>query len=132
MRVATAELNVAELAQPQFQRCEECSCWILGVEDGGDGPHPALVTRARQTGRRVSFVHRQSYFHTACLRRRVAYHRTRAYRLLTAVTAAAGGVAALTWLTGGPVILAAVLMALGAYAAYLEATDVRLLHRCLI
>jgi hypothetical protein len=110
-----------------FPRCDECGRLILGHEDGGPGARAALITSAQQTSSRVQFAHRPGYFHAGCLESRVAFHRRRARWLLTIVSGAACLIAAAMWWFGGPPVVALLPVALGSYAAYLEATDVRAL-----
>jgi hypothetical protein len=108
-----------------FARCEECGRLILGREDGGPGARAAVLTAAQLGGRRVQFTRRQGAFHESCLAVRVAFHRRRA-RCVAGVTALVALVAAVvTRNVGGHAEVALLLASLGAYAAYLEAHDVR-------
>lgn len=108
-------------------RCEECGRLILGAADGGAGASVALVTTPRQTGRKVLFTQRTGLFHARCLRARVHYHHHRARRLLAGVAIATCSTATLSLALGGSPALALLVAALGGYAAYLEAQDVRAL-----
>ncbi|HEU5318001.1 MAG TPA: hypothetical protein VFX49_17955 [Chloroflexota bacterium] len=108
-----------------YARCEECGRLILGHEDGGAGGRAALVTAAHQRGRRVLFLRRPSTFHETCLTLRIKYHRRRAWHVVVVAAVASLATAVVTLLVGGRPELALLLVALGGYAAYLEANDVR-------
>ena len=110
-----------------FERCAACGRVVLGRADGGGG----VVGRERSVSPGVRGMRtrwRRLAFHASCFESRVEWQRRRARGLLSWTVGAALAGAMSLWVTGqgmpAGALAAALLAALGAYAALGETTDI--------
>ncbi len=109
----------------QLPRCRECGLAILGSDDGGEEPASAIVSELRAAVRGVRVQERRQLFHPRCLETRRHWHRRRAGIELAATVVLSLALAALAWSLQLTPALALPLALLGAYASFLEATEIR-------